>query len=45
MRAKISFIYGMGGFEPILAVERGILAVLSNVRMRAEISLHHQESV
>ena len=45
MRAKISFNYDMGGFKPILADDRGILAVFSDVHMKVKIFLHHQESV
>ena len=44
MRAKISSIYDMGGFKPILAIQGGDLLVFSNLRIKAKISLH-QNSV
>ena len=35
----------MSGFKPISAVEGGYLAAVSNLRMKAKVSLYHQESV
>ena len=43
--AEISSMYNIDGFKPILAVKGGNVAVLSNVCMKAKVSLYHQKSV
>ena len=43
MQAKISSVYDIDAFKPILLVEGGNLPLLSKVHMEAEISLDHQD--
>ena len=41
---KISSNYDIGAFKPILPVEGDDLPIFSNMYMKAEISLYHQNS-
>ena len=44
MQAKITSIYDMGAFKPILPVEGGNLLLFPNKHMKQKNSLYHQAS-